>query len=211
MADTLDLLSLAEAKAALSIGSTDTRQNDNLTRAITAVTRRLDGLVGPIVQRTVTNERHNGGLVAIELRKSPATSITTLTEYDSAGGSTSLTEETESTKPADAWLGDRYDPDPDLYSGFLIRRTSGADAFFEPGRANVLVTYVAGRYANTAAVDERFKEAAAITLRNMWRSYQESVGQFNEYEVPQQNFPTFAVPKAAMELLHDVVQPEVGF
>ncbi len=207
----LDVVTLTEAKTMLHVGATDTSQEATLTRLITAMSLRLDKAFGPIVRRNITDERHNGGNCAIELRQSPAFSITTVVEYDQNGTATTLTEETHLVKPANAWLGERYEPDPTLYSGLLIRRASGGDTFYTWGRNNVLVTYVGGRFADTAGVDARYKEAAALMLKNWWRSYQESTALVGEFEVPQQMFATFAIPNAVYELLHDVRQPEIGF
>jgi hypothetical protein len=199
MADPNDVVSLAEAKRMLSIGAVDTTDDANLERVITAVSRRLDRLVGPIVRRAVTNERHNGGSCAVELRQSPAFAITSVAEDGVA-----LVEGTD-------WIGDRYEPDPSLYDGFVIRQAGDYDTFFAPGRQNVVASYTAGRYENTAAVGAIYKEAAALMIRNLWRSYTESIGQVNEFDVPVQSFPTFAVPTAVRELLHSELQPEIGF
>ncbi len=73
------------------------------------------------------------------------------------------------------------------------------------------VNYLAGRAASTTTVDPRHKEAAALMLRNLWRSYEISTGNRDQYDVPIQSFPTFAVPKAVRDLLSEEVQDPVGF
>lgn len=199
MADLFDVLALAEAKQILSIGSVDTTDDVNLARAVTAVSRRLDELVGPVVQRPVSGEMHNGGYCTVELLQAPVAAVTAVTENGVV-----LVEGTD-------WVGDRYKPDPALYDGFIVRRSGNYDIPFTSGRLNVVVSYTAGRYADTATVGAVYREAAGLMLRNLWRSYQESVGQVGEFDTPVQNFPAFAVPNAVRDLLHTEVQPEVGF
>lgn len=203
MADTLDVVTLAEAKDAVKIAVTDPVQDQILARYVTAVSRRLDKAIGPVVQRTVTNEKHDGGRVFVFLDEWPATSITTVTEYDTVGTALVLTAETETTKPVDAYLTEPYSWAPPLFGKTVWRRKNGTPWWFEGGQSNVVVSYVAGRVANTAAVDARHKLAAGIMLQNLWRSEEHSVAEIAEFDVPAQNFPRFAVPRAVRELLAD--------
>lgn len=201
---TLDVLTLAEAKAALNLSGT-TAHDAELPGWITAVSLRFDELIGPVVRRTVTAEKHNGGDQRIFLRNHPNTSITSITEY--AGTvATVLTAETIASKPADAYLVEDYEPDPTLLSNIVWRRSSDADSSFPLGRKNVEVTYVAGRFADTASCDERAKKAAALMLINLWRSQQDSSGNVGEFDVPQNNFPTFAIPRAVRQMYDGEIQ-----
>lgn len=207
--DTLDVVSLEEAKVALSIGSADDTAGADLARLITAVSRRLDDGIGPVVRRAATH-RASGGRRILELPLGPVYSVTSVTEYQGTSAVT-VTEETLGTSPSDGWAGERYDPDPTLYSGLLVRRSGGSDMCWYPGQGNVQVVYTAGRAADTSAVDARHKEAAILMLRNLWRSYETSVGGVDEYDVPVGSFPTFAVPRAVKELLAREWQTHVGF
>jgi hypothetical protein len=155
MADTLDVVTLAEAKADLGdLGDA------LLAEYITRVSRLLDKVCGPIVQRTVTNEYHDGGDTSVLLSEWPVVSVTTATEYQGTTAVT-LTEEAVTTSPGSGFL-------VDFAKGRVHRRSGKRDWTFYPGRRNIVVTYVAGRYADTASVDDRFKAAAIITLRNLW-------------------------------------------
>lgn len=203
MADTLDVVSLAEARSALNIQSADTSQDTELASYITAVSRRLDDLCGPIVKRTVTSEEYVGGSGTIALRYAPAsrtaaTTITSVTEY-SGGTAQALSAETLTTSTA-------YDFAFDAATGVLTRRSSWGDSTF--GAQRVVVTYSAGRYANTAAVDPKFKQAALIMLSHLWTSEQGVGGSAtfgaNEAGV---GIPTFFVPNAVLELLADELRP----
>jgi hypothetical protein len=201
VADILDILTLAEAKLALNLSGT-TSYDSELPAWITGVSRLLDSEFGPVVRRTITGETHDGGYSSIRTRLRPVTSFTSVTEYVSTTG-TALTVETNALKPASAYFADTYDRDPTLFSGRIRRRASGSDTVFATGSKNVAVTYVAGRFADTAGVDERFKGAARLTLAHMWMSQRPSLAQVGEFEVPTQQFPRWAMPNAVREMLAD--------
>ncbi len=198
---TEDLVTISETKSALRIS---TNTNDNLLVAwITAVSVRVDELCGPVVNRTITDELHDGGLTFIAPRYVPFSSVTSVSEYDTAGTATALSAEDYDTKPANAWLVD----------GDLIRRrSSGADALFATGRRNVRLTYVAGRVANTAAVTEQFKRSVLIILAHMWR---EEHGQASSTFSADDGLVTvgagWAIPRRARDLLGNQMRPTVSF
>lgn len=199
-ADTLNVITLAEAKHSINftVSATDDQHDDELLRFITAVSRRLDELCGPIVKRTVTDEAHSGGSGMIFLHKHPVASVTTVKEY--AGTTlTTLTAETVASQ-----IANQYQYDTRL--GILYRRSSGSDYNFYTGRANVLVTYVAGRYDNTAAVDGKFKTAAGLILQELWgpsaSRWSRPPGSFQD-DVPVGMMPWAALPKPARDLLGD--------
>lgn len=162
-----DVLTLAEAKTA--INQSGPTHDGEIALWVSAVSRRLDDLCGPVVIRTVTDEKHDGGGRFVQLRYTPcsktsATEITTAVEYD---GTTerALTAETNAEKPTDGFLFDQT-------LGLLYRRSGNIDARFAAGRLNVVVTYQGGRYADTASVDERFKLTAGAILRRLWQREQ---------------------------------------
>lgn len=191
MAQTWDLLSDTEARSILGIGVADTKYTAQLASAVSAVSDRIAQAVGTIVYGTVT-DYFDGGCSKVWLRQ-PVAQIVQVVEYDSTTPGT-LTAETNTTKPTNGYYCGTI-------NGELVRRDGNADSYFPRGRNNVLVNYVVGRAASTATVPERYKEAAAITLKSWWRMYEAGAGRVNEYDVPQASFPTFAVPKAAKELL----------
>jgi len=201
-ADTLDVLTEQEARDAVGSGGTPKPTDDLLARLNTAVARRLDRLVGAIVQRTVTAEIQNGCARAIWLKQSPASAIATVTEYNASTSRTLTAQTLGSAAPANGYFAELHSNNPSLLSGRLIRRTNGYDDTFWP---HVSVTYTAGRYATTAAVDELFKSAATLMLKNLWRSATPTVGRVDEFDVPYANFPTFAVPRAVLEMLADEI------
>ena len=168
MADgALVLLSRAEAYEAIndheSAASVSSQRDFEVIDVwVPALSLRIDELCGPVVIRTVTDERHDGGVFVIALRKSPASSVTSVTEYD-VGVATVLTAEMDATLPADGYVRERLGQ-----VTFINRRSSGYDYPFPHGRQNVKVTYEAGRHDTTAAVDAKFKMAASAILRRLW-------------------------------------------
>jgi len=190
----LDVVTLDEVEAELGV---DPDSRVLLSGYITSVSRMLDKACGPIVQRTVTDEKHNGGGAVILPEFYPVASVTSVTEYSGTTGTT-VVEETVSTAPSDGFI---------LYGSKLIRRAGKRDSLWAFGRHNILVTYVAGRYADTLSVDDRFKRAAFIALGNLWRREQ-GMGTvtFGADGTPLVG-ATYALPNAAKAFIQDDLRP----
>lgn len=148
--DLLDILTIDEARDAINVTAGHTSEIEVM---VTAVSRRIDDLCGPVVVRTVTDELHDGGTSGLFLHHYPVASITSVTEY-SGGTPTTVTPET--TTVAGGYR---------LANGVLSRRSSWGMSRWG---SQVTVTYEAGRYADTAAVDAKFKMAAGAVLRRLW-------------------------------------------
>jgi len=208
-----DLLSLEEARRAVNLPSPATvnPQDTTLQLFVTGLSGRVDKLCGPVVQRTITGERHNGGRSKILLSKQHVASVTSVAEW--AGTTeTTLTEETDGTKPAAGFL---LDPGEGGIYAWIRRRSGNGDAAFPTGRLNVVTTYSAGRYADTTSVDETFKLAATAVLRRLYKREQSSWAQSPSYFQDTDN-PTAsvgfykAVDPMIKELLCDELLPPVG-
>ena len=154
MADTLDILTLTEAKAALNIPSSDTSNDTELAQVITAASRFVDSVYGPVVQRTVT-KAFSAPYGTLWLDRPAA--ITSVTEYVSGTGTVLTAEDFDTAGTYRV----------DLTTGRLARRSSWAD--YPWVGHEVVVVYTSGRAANTAAVDETFKEAAVVALIHLWQ------------------------------------------
>lgn len=193
MAATTDWVTLDEGKAAVNI--TGTTFDTELAMYISAASQRLDLLAGAAVIRTVTDEAHDAnGQAVIQLTYRPIVTITTVTQYTGTAAQV-LAAETNTAKTAFDYLAV-----PER--GQLRRRASGYDAPFPVGRGNLVVTYTAGRYANTGAVAERFKLAASIYLSHLWRRTQGAgTVTFGGLEIEETGIPTFGVPNAVVDLL----------
>lgn len=160
-ADTLDIISSAEAKLALNIssGDWDAGWDTELEDIVTAASRFVDSVYGPVVKRTVTDERHAGAGDVLTLKYRPVLSVTNVKEYK-GGVLTTLTAETETT-------AGNYRIE--LSRGRIYRRASWQPYPF--GDQAVTVTYVAGRYDTTAVVDRKFKVAAKIAAVHLWQHF----------------------------------------
>lgn len=191
---TTDIVTIAEARNYLGGSNADPTL---LAAWITAASDAIDDLAGPVVQRTLTAELHNGGVQRVALKFRPVASVTSVTEYWYDGTSVTLTAETVSSKPAAGYL-------IDLSLGHVWRRNAGVPYTFEPGLRNVSVTYVAGRYASTSVVAPRFKTAALMQLAHLWRSeHGTAAGSFDQTATTPSGF---AIPNRVVELLGSEVQ-----
>lgn len=195
---TLDVITLEEARIALDVTQTD-EHDDELPAYITAVSQRLDALIGPIVQRTVTDEKHNGGDGEdrlIFLRHYPIASVASVTENGIA-----LVADTD-------FYIDEYYANHEWLGNIVERWDSSKNrsSTWEKGRRNISVSYTAGRAVDTASVPELYKTAARLTLANFWRSQQDSSGGMGEFQVPQSYFPRWAIPQAVRQLLDNELQ-----
>lgn len=199
MADILDVITLDEGKAALNI--TGSGFDTEVASYITAVSRRIDDLVGPVVNRAVTAELHDGWRNWVRPRYTPVSSVTTVLEYSDTTPTT-LAAETPTVHPVDAYL---VVTDRTPHSTMILRRSSGNDRVFVRGRRNVSLTYVAGRYATTAAVDPKFKQGAAKMLSVMWKGDQGGGSATFGAPVGEGLIPIvgFSVPRAVTDLLAD--------
>lgn len=190
-----DLLTAAEARRFVNLGTADLTRGTLLAQYVTAASRAIAKGCGTIIYGTVTGELHSGGGNAIYLDAHPVASLVAVVEYDNTTAAT-LTAETNATKPAAGYRAT-------LKNGKIVRRDTNTDALFPAGRDNIYVTYVAGRFASTTTVDDRFKTACGLVLKNMWRAQEFGMGNTDEFDIPQASFPRFTVPNAAKELLAD--------
>lgn len=203
--DTLDVLTLNEAKTAINLETANTDHDTELEQFITAISRRLDDLCGPVVTRQVANELHDGGVHKFTTRVTPVSSIDTLVEYRSTADTT-LTAETNGAKAADNYLLEN-----DGHRVWVRRRRTGADSTFPSGRRNVDVTYTAGRYASTVSVDALFKQAAASILRRLWKressSWAQTPGYFGDVDDAR---PLSGFFKAVDPMVHELLADEIA-
>lgn len=144
-----DLLSLAEAKDAMRIPTTDTTRDATLAGTyIPAITSVVEDVVGPVVHRTVTHTSR-GDVPSILLHALPIASITSVVVDGLA-----LT------------AGTGYVVD--LANGIVYAGSASSRSTFAGGIGSVVVTYVAGVCATTAEVPENVKLAARMILADQW-------------------------------------------
>lgn len=199
MSDPRDILTPDEARQYVGRGINDSNLAAILDVAITATSRKLAKAVGPVVVGgtlgTVTGELHDGGRPWVYLTDAPVYSVIQVVEYQGTTAAT-LTAETNASKPAQGYQ-------IKTTTGKLLRRNTNVQACFPFGINNVYVTYVRGRYATTADVDDRYKFAAGMMLKANWRMFESAAATVGEFDVPHASFPSFSVPKAVKEFLGD--------
>lgn len=208
-ADLLDVISLADAKLVLNIESGDTTQDGELQTLITGMSRRFDDLFGAVVLRSVTEtyypEEYLGGVLFLRqapVSNSAATTLTSVTEYS---GGTASTLVAESVTVAGSYTFNQR-------LGLITRRSSWATTEF--ATQNVVVVYSAGRYANTAAVDKKFREAAKAYIQTIWESSQGvqgsvTYGPTDDTTVGGSNF-ALAESRAKLILADELKPPSMG-
>lgn len=185
---TTDVLTIDEARAA--IGAASDATDTYLETLIEAVSERLDDICGPIVTRSVT-EYHNGGCTTVAPYEAPVSSFTSITEAD---GTTTTALTAESFGTAGTYL---FDP----VTQTVRRRSAFYDATFPSGLQNVRLVYSAGRYASTAAVASRFKEAAKIIVAHIWRNERGSGNQTYGADGELSFRSSYSIPNRALELI----------
>lgn len=157
-----DIIDLADARRTLGIGSTDTSTDADLTALITESSMFLDDLCAPIVSRSVTETvLEPTGAVFLKVPPGSPTftvTFTSVTEYN-AGVATVLSAEDFDTAGTYRW---------EPLTGRLLRRSSWSTSTW--GLQEVVVIYTAGRFANTAAVSEKFKGACRQVLAHKWQA-----------------------------------------
>ncbi len=168
MADLLDVLTLMEGMAAVNMPKGNSDHDDDLAMQITAVSRMLDAACGPIVQRTITAEVHDASSV-VRLT-APVASVSLVRA--ATGGSVSTLNPVSFGGTTDGYR-------IDLATGQLRRSIAGSVAPW--GSGQVEVTYVAGRFANTGAVDARFKMCASLMLSDIWKQMSAAWAQTPEF------------------------------
>jgi hypothetical protein len=193
---TLDLLDSNEAAGALA--GTGTPDSTKLAMLNTAVSHLLDEICGPIVTRSVTRTviAPSGAIWLDVPVGSPTFAISNLAVTEYTGGvGTTLAAETATVSTANDY---RFDPT----LGRLARRSSWYDTAW--AGQEVLVVYIAGRFASTAAVGAKFKQAAKIALRHMW-ALEQGFGSLNEDVIV--GGTGFAIPARALDLLRNETLP----
>lgn len=144
MADDLDLLTLAEARAFLNIADIDTSENDELAAFITGLTPVVEAEVGPVVQReetAIVNTAGNCWMFAAP--KWPVTSVV-----------------------SGAYLDDETDVDVTkmIADKGMILTSDASPMPFRPWT----MTYVAGIVDDTASVPQNIKSGAGEVLKLAW-------------------------------------------
>ena len=187
----IGIISLDDAKTYLNI--TDTTYDTELTRFIDVATDLCEAYVGVILGRSTFVETYDGGVDHIRLRHPQAMSITSIVE-----GGVTLTAGTD------------YYLDP---TGQRVHRMGTASLFytntwgyFQLGRQNIVITYVAGQ-VNPQARDI---QGVLVTLAYLWETQRGAVGVVGASGDSYTPSPTYSLPLRAQQLLANTSLPGIA-
>jgi len=135
------IISVQDAKRHINKTMTYTGDDNELRDFISVAGELCDKLAGPTVNRTVV-EYYSGPAVEIFLRQWPVVSVTSVVESWPGGPNYNVTQETDlGVGPSTG-----YDFTFDQQVGSITRRVNAWTYAFPPGRNNIKVTYVVGRF-----------------------------------------------------------------
>jgi hypothetical protein len=170
------IVSLADARAQLNMGPTETADDDELRGFISAATGAVERALGRVVvRRTVTDRFDVGGATTqVLLRNVPVLSLTSAISTDGA------TTWTVGNLRVDGETG-------------LVTVTAGA-----PLAGSVAFTYQAG----LPIVPEDYRLAGLIIIQHLWETQRGTMGvQLGGDSEPYMPGRSFAIPRRALELL----------
>ena len=132
------IVGLGEAREYLGFQNSDKSRDAKLLRFIDSMTPIIEGITGPIVQRTIQNEVHDGGGRSfLSLRYRPIVEVAAVTEYR---GPIAYPLTQVPTPDLGTIYSYMWEP-----NGRITRRTVGGGTTpFPPGVDSVYVTYSAG-------------------------------------------------------------------
>jgi len=172
-----NLISLAEAKAAMNSTATTAATNDEIRDYLETATSLIEAHIGPVIQRTFT--QRVTGWDCIVLSNAPVVSITSLT-----GVYNNATAVLAAAVTVDSCTGIVRKLDRSTFSGETYD-----------------VVYVAGR--SSGVVDPLIQQAARITLAHLWRTQRgPATPRLGGVDQANETFsPTVLLPLRALELL----------
>lgn len=190
------VVSLGEVRDYLNIAVTDKSRDAKLLRFIDAGTKVVEGICGPILQRIIQNETHDGGVTEIETYYQPIAAVESVTEYR-ANIPYPLTQ------VATPDLGTIYSYMWDNW-GRIIRRTVGGGITpFPPGPDAVWITYIAGYAVPPSNVVEGLLELLRANYQDTQQGRpRPGMTAFDEEE-PRGPMLGFYVPGRVREMLSD--------
>jgi hypothetical protein len=196
-ADAGQLISLADARAALGTQTANTVKDEDLRSAIADATPIMEDLCGPLLRRTRV-ETYDGGTSQIALLFAPLISITSIVE--SYGSTYTRTLTAQDTAIFAGTGSDAYGYTVDLTTGIVTRRAVGVAIPFMAGKRNVQVTYVSGR----ASIGGNILRATRLLVRQLWliSGQQGNRPQMGTPDTSVGHTPSgFAVPNAVIEMV----------
>lgn len=174
------LVSLEDMRSHLNLSATT--DDEELRSFGRRATDLLEAHLGrSLIRRTVTAEKHHGGVPVIRLGRFPVISVTTVVESGSTLAATA------------------YEIDGDV--GALYRLSSTyTGGFWTSGLRNVSVTYVAG-YTNPPG---RAVQACLELVRHLWDTQRGRMGSVRGPADEYDPRSTYSLPRRVTELVDDL-------
>lgn len=195
MADTLDVITLAEGRAAIGQdrSTVDSDLDTELELYITSTSRWLDSVCGPVVSRAVVTCDTNTSVTTLALSGADENALKNLTEgeYVDIGTAADPT----------AVAADRQVLEVDRDN--LTVRIDGASVTTTTSH-----TIRQGRFVDTDNVDSDVKVAAQMYLRWLWAVERGAASRnFDDITAVGE---TLAVPRRVLDHLSDYFRPGIG-
>jgi len=192
---TPQLVSLGQVKDYLNISNVDRARDEKIRTMLLGITPVVEAITGPIIQRTYTNEMHDGGTERIRLLHAPVQNVISVTEY-LANVEYRLQQVPQGRPDLGSMWSFMFEPDRQI-----VRRSpgGGTQPFFG-GTDSISVTYVAG----LDAVPPTVAEAACELVRVHFQATQQGRPRpgINSYDdEPGTPVLGFFVPNRVRELL----------
>jgi YD repeat-containing protein len=131
------LVSLGEVRDYLNIQISDKSRDAKLLRVIDSTTKVVEEITGPILQRIIQNETHDGGVAEFETYFQPIASVQSVTEYRA-----NIPYPLAQVATPD--LGTIYSYMWDPFGRIMRRTVGGGITTFPPGPDSIWITYTAG-------------------------------------------------------------------
>jgi hypothetical protein len=192
---TPQLVSLGQVKDYLNISNVDRARDEKIRTMLLGITPVVEAITGPIIQRTYTNEMHDGGTERIRLLHAPVQNVISVTEY-LANVEYRLQQVPQGRPDLGSMWSFMFEPDRQI-----VRRSpgGGTQPFFG-GTDSISVTYVAG----LDAVPPNVTQAACELVRVHFQATQQGRPRpgINSYDdEPGTPVLGFFVPNRVRELL----------
>ena len=169
MADTLDVVTLDEARAALRLGQTDTKLQPQLERLITSASYLLDQNYGPMVRREITETIRSSDRQSSDelfLTRYPVASVTSITIDDTVLDASEYELRLEG--------GQSFGVIARLSNGVRVSWSNEAEVVFVAGRMTTTT--------DTSQLAAHCKQGAILQIQHMLRPMQHGVGETNEFD-----------------------------
>ncbi len=190
------LASLGQVKDYLNITNTDRDRDQKLITMIKAIGPVVEAITGPIVQRPITNEMHDGGSDRITLLHGPVAQVTSVVEY--LANVEYRLQQIPAGRPD---LGTMWSYMFEKDRSIIRRAPGGGTQVFFGGTDSISVSYIAGLEAVPPNVTEAVCELVRVHFQATQQGRPRPGGGFGSDDDAVNPIMGFFVPNRVRELL----------